>query len=314
MIWLVSFVQLLGIRHSSVFQTTSTVIKVVLIVAFVVAGLAFGRGEPISFAPNWADVAQISSAPFAIGLVFVMYSYSGWNAATYITGEIRDPKRSLPRALFAGTFIVLTLYLALNAVFLYTTPIEKMSGQLDVALIVGNHVFGEWGGRIVGGLICVGLVSSISAMMWIGPRVTMAMGEDFPLFGIFSRKSKNHVPAAAILLQVVIASLLLCTQTFEAVLEFIQFSLIFCSFLAVLGVIKLRHTAPLLARPYRAWGYPVTPLIFLSVTLFMMYYLITNRPVQSLAGFLMMLVGLVIYGIAQVRAPQGPVQQVTISK
>jgi basic amino acid/polyamine antiporter, APA family len=314
MLWLVSIIQLLGIRHSSVFQTTSTVVKVVLIVAFIVIGFSYGRGQPISFTPQWTDVAQISSAPFAIALVFVMYSYSGWNAATYITGELKDPKRSLPRALFGGTFIVLGLYVALNAVFLYTTPIEKMAGQIDVALVVGNHLFGEWGGRIVGGLICIGLVSSISAMMWIGPRVTMAMGEDFPLFRVFSRKSKNGVPASAILLQVVIASLLLCTQTFEAVLEFIQFSLIFCSFLAVLGVIKLRVTAPEATRPYRAWGYPVTPLIFLSVALFIMYYLVTNRPVQSLAGFLMMLVGLVIYGIIQVRAPQRPVQQVIVSK
>ena len=314
MIWLVSFVQLLGIRHSSVFQTTSTVIKVVLIVAFIIIGFTYGTGQPISFTPKMSDLAQISSAPFAIGLVFVMYSYSGWNAATYITGELRDPKRSLPRALFAGTFIVLLLYVALNAVFLYTTPIEKMAGQVDVALIVGSHLFGEWGGRIVGGLICIGLISAISAMMWIGPRVTMAMGEDFPLFRIFSRKSKHDVPAAAILLQVSIATLLLCTQTFEAVLEFIQFSLIFCSFLAVVGVIKLRITAPQLARPYRTWGYPVTPLIFMSVALFMMYYLITNRPVQSLAGFVMMLVGLVIYAIAQVHAPQGQVQRVPISK
>ena len=313
-VWVVSLIQLLGIRHSSNFQIISTVLKIVLIVAFVIAGFALGGGQPISFAPNLADSAQITSAPFAIGLVFVMYSYAGWNAATYIIGEIREPHRSLPRALFVGTLIVVVLYIALNAVFLYTTPIDKLSGQLDVALIAGNHIFGEWGGRIVGTLICVGLISSISAMMWIGPRVTVAMGEDFPLLRFFSRKSRRDVPAAAILLQVFIASLLLCTQTFEAVLDFIQFSLIFCSFLAVGGVIKLRYTHPHIPRPYRAWGYPVTPAVFLIVTFFMMYYLITNRPVQSLAGFLMMLVGLVIYGIAQMCLSQVRAQQVTISK
>ena len=181
-------------------------------------------------------------------------------------------------------------------------------------MIAGTYIFGDWGGRIVGGLICIGLVSSISAMMWIGPRVTVAMGEDFPLLRIFSRKSRNNVPTVAIVFQAAAASLLLGTQMFEAVLDFIQFSLIFCSFLAVAGVIKLRFTHPQLARPYRAWGYPVTPLVFMSVALFMMYYLITNRPVQSLAGFVMMLVGLVIYGIAQARESQVPVQQVTISK
>ena len=116
-IWLIAIVQLSGIRHSSVFQTTSTVIKLVLIIAFIIAGFTLGRGQPISFAPSLADATQLFSAPFAIGLVFVMYSYAGWNAATYIIEEIRDPHRSLPRALFGGTLIVLVLYVALNAVF-----------------------------------------------------------------------------------------------------------------------------------------------------------------------------------------------------
>jgi basic amino acid/polyamine antiporter, APA family len=314
MIWLVTVVQLLGLRHSSVFQTTATVIKIVLIVAFIIAGFALGGGQTISFAPNFADMPQLFSAPFAIGLVFVMYSYAGWNAAVYITEEIRDPQHSLPRALFGGTLIVLVLYVALNAVFLYSTPIEKMSGQLDVAVVAGTHIFGAWGGIIVGGLICVGLVSAISAMMWIGPRVTVAMGQDFPMLQIFSRMSGNNVPVIAILFQAVVASLLLSTQTFETVVDFIQFSLLFCSLLAVVGVIKLRYTHPDLPRPYRAWGYPITPLIFSAVTLFMMYYLITTRPLQSLAGFLMMLAGLVIYAIAQTRVPKVSAQQATISK
>jgi APA family basic amino acid/polyamine antiporter len=239
-------------------------------------------------------------------LVFVMYSYSGWNAAAYIVGEIREPHRSLPRALFTGTLIVAVLYVGLNAVFLYTTPINQMVGQIDVAVIAGRHIFGEWGGRLVGALICVGLVSSISAMTWIGPRVTVAMGEDVRLLRMFAYKSKNNVPSTAILLQLGIVSLLLLTQSFEAVLEFIQFSLIFCSFFAVLGVIKLRYTHPAQPRPYRAWGYPVTPVIFLAVAGFMMYYLITTRPVQSLAGFAMMIAGLAIYYLSRLQDVSKP--------
>jgi APA family basic amino acid/polyamine antiporter len=314
-VWLVTLVHLQGTRHGSTFQIASTVLKLALIVAFVIAGFAIGGGgEPISFKPTWVDVDSIVSASFAISLVFVMYSYSGWNAATYIVGEIRDPQRSLPRALFLGTLIVLVLYVALNAVFLYTTPIAKLSGQLDVALIAGNHIFGEGGGRVVGALISLGLISSISAMTWIGPRVTMAMGEDIPILRLFSRKSKNGVPTAAILFQAVAASLLLLTQSFEAVLDFIQFSLLFCSFLAVLAVVKLRITHPKVPRAYKAWGYPVTPLIFLSVTAFMMYYLITNRPVQSLAGFLMMLAGLVIYWFAVSQPTEVAVQKAVVPK
>jgi basic amino acid/polyamine antiporter, APA family len=296
-VWLVSIVQLTGVRHSSTFQLVSTILKVVLIVAFLVAGYLITTPQPISFAPTPADLSHIVSAPFAISLVFVMYSFSGWNAATYIIGEMHLPERNLPRAMLSGTLIVLVLYVALNAVFLHTAPIDKLAGQIDVARISGSYIFGEIGGRVVGAMICVGLISSISAMMWIGPRVMMTMGEDIPALRMFSRRSTSGAPAYAILFQLAVATLMLFTRSFEAVLDFIQFALLFCSFFTVLGVIKLRITRPDLPRPYRAWGYPVTPMVFLLVTGFMMYYLLTDRPLQSALGTLIMLSGLLIYAV-----------------
>ena len=300
--WIVALVHLSGIRHGSTFQNVSTAIKVVLIVAFIVAGFTVASPQPISFAPSARDLDHLLDAPFAISLVFVMYSYSGWNAATYIINEVRDPQKSLPISLFAATLIVLVLYVALNAVFLYTTPIQSMAGQLDVGLIAGKWIFGDAGGRIVGALICIGLISSVSAMMWIGPRVTMTMGEDISALRFFARTTKTGVPRAAILFQLAVSTVLLLTQSFEAVLDFIQFSLTACSFLAVLGVIVLRREQPLLPRPYLVWAYPITPVLFLMVTAFMMYYLITQRPMQSLAGLLMMLAGLSVYAISVKRA------------
>ena len=300
-VWVVSIIGLRGIRHSGQFQMIWTLLKVALILAFLIAGFVLATPQPISFTPSPADSKYILSASFAISLVFVMYSYSGWNAATYIVGEVHDPQRSVPRSLLLGTTIVIILYVALNALFLYAAPIDKLAGQIDVAVIAGKYIFGDLGGRMVGGLICLGLVSSISAMMWIGPRVTATMGEDIPMLRIFARRSANGVPTVAILFQMTVATLLLLTQSFEAVLEFIQFALLSCSFLAVLGVIVLRVTRPELPRPYRAWGYPVTPLIFLSVTAFMMYYLINERPVQSLVGVLMMASGLALYFLSRAR-------------
>src|SRR5213078_2226834 len=126
---------------------------------------------------------------------------------------------------------------------------------------------------------------------------------------MFARRSQNGVPITAVLFQLAVATLMLLTQSFEAVLEFIQFSLLTCSFLAVLGVIKLRMTDPDLPRPYRAWGYPVTPLIFLSVTAFTLYYLAVSRPLQSIAGFVIMLAGLVLYMLAASHAAHPPVKQ-----
>jgi APA family basic amino acid/polyamine antiporter len=304
-VWLVSIVQLTGVKHSSAFQLTSTILKVLLIVAFLIAGFLMPEKQQVTFAPTSADFGHIASAPFAIGLVFVMYSFSGWNAATYIIGELRMPQRNLPRAMLAGTLIVLLLYVALNAVFLLTAPISELAGQLQVASVSGRHIFGDVGGRIVAAMICIGLISSISAMMWIGPRVTMTIGEDIPAFRVFSRRSANGAPAYAILFQLAVATVMLFTQSFEKVLDFIQFALLFCSFFAVLGVIKLRITRPDLPRPYRAWGYPVTPVVFLLVTGFMMYYLLTERPLQAFLGMLIMISGLAIYAIFHKRAEPG---------
>jgi basic amino acid/polyamine antiporter, APA family len=301
-VWLVSIVQLTGVKHSSAFQLIATILKVVLIVAFLTAGFFIGTPQPVSFAPSMSDLSHVASAPFAISLVFVMYSFSGWNAATYIIGEIRLPERNLPRAMLMGTLIVLVLYVALNAVFLHTAPIDKLAGQLDVARISGSYIFGEIGGRIVGAMICFGLISSISAMMWIGPRVMMTMGEDIPELRLFALRSSSGAPAYAILFQLTVASLMLFTRSFEAVLDFIQFALLFCSFFAVLGVIKLRITHPDLPRPYRAWGYPITPVVFLLMTGFMMYYLLTDRPLQSALGTLIMISGLGVYAIFRKRA------------
>ena len=312
---LTSLVHLCGVRLGGTYHNGWTALKLFLIIVFIIAGFAFGDRQPISFVPGAADLTAITGTSIAISLVFVLYSYSGWNAATYIVGELREPTRNLPSALFAGTAIVTVLYVGLNAVFLWTTPIAALAGQLDPAIIAGKHVFGPVGGRFVGALVCLGLVSSVSAMTWIGPRVTMTMGEDIALLRPFSRKSRRDVPATAIILQLAVSSLLLLTQSFEAVLDFIQFSLTFCSFFTVLGVIKMRVTHPKLERPYRAWGYPITPLVFLAVTLFVMYYLAVSRPLQSLGGLAMMSAGLLIYYTSSpisnglsVESPAGPLK------
>src|SRR5258705_1227573 len=285
-VWLVSLVQLTGVRHSSTFQLVATILKGVLIVAFLVCGFVIGTAQPVSFAPSASDFTHIVSAPFAISLVFVMYSFSGWNAATYIIGEVRLPERNVPRAMLIGTLIVLVLYVALNAVFLHTAPIDKLAGQLDVARISGSYIFGEFVGRIVGAIVCFGLIFSISAMMWIGPRVMMTMGEDLPVLLPSARRSTGGAPAYAILFQLTIASLMLFTRSFEAVLDFIPFALLFCSFFTRLRVINLRITHHHLPPPHHAWGYPVTPVVFLLVTGFMMYYLLTEQPLRVFLGVL----------------------------
>jgi len=294
----VSIVHLMGVRTGSVLQNISTFIKLGLIVGFIAAGFIWGKPQPISFAPSGADLGYLTSAPFAISLVFVLYAYSGWNAATYISSEIKEPEKTLPRALLYGVLIVTALYVALNAVFLYTAPISELAGQIDVGLIAGRHIFGETGGQIVAALICLGLISAVSAMTWIGPRVAQAMGEDNPMLAVFAKTSSKGVPVNAIVFQLVVAAALLLTQSFETVLEFIQFALTLCSFLTVLGVIVLRVRRPDLPRPYKAWAYPLTPVFFLGVTGFVLVHLLIERPGQSLASLGLMITGLLLYAVS----------------
>ena len=294
-VWLTTLVLLRDVQMGSAFQNASTLLKVALILVVIGAGIAAGKSQAISFFPTAGDGKLIASAPFAVSLVYVMYAYSGWNASTYIVGEVRDPARTIPLSVGLGTLLVAVLYLAVNAVFLRTTPAAEMVGKPQVALVAGLHIFGATGAKVVAGLICAGLVSTISAMMWIGPRVTVAMGEDLRALGWLARRNAHGVPVAAMLVQFAIVNALLLTSTFEQVMTYVQFALQFCSTLTVLGVLVLRRTQPDLPRPYKTWGYPVTPLIFLAISAWMLIHILQSNPRESLWGLATMALGLVVY-------------------
>ena len=294
-VWIVALFHLGNLRAGSAFQNLWTLLKLLLIATLIAAGFFVQSKQPISFLPTHGDMNSIFSGAFAVALVFVMYSYSGWNAASYITGEIKAPERNVPRSLVTGTLVVIAAYVLLNAIFLATTPQEEMRGQLEVGLIAGKRIFGADGGRIVGAIICLGLVSSISSMTWIGPRVTMSMGEDHWLLRLLGRKNKQGVPTNAIVLQLLIVNLLLLTESFEGVVRYIQFSLLICSLLTVLGVVVLRATRPEIARPYRVWLYPLPPIVFAAITIWMMIYLLRTHTMESLAGLATTIVGLLLY-------------------
>src|SRR5207248_8443665 len=294
-VWVVTVFHLGNLRIGSAFQNLSTLVKLLLIGALIAAGFFVQSKQPISFLPVTGDTMSIFSGPFAVALVYVMYSYSGWNAASYITSEIKRPRKNVPRSLLAGTSLVIVIYVLLNAIFLVTTPVQELKGQLDVALIAGKHIFGSTGGRAAGAVICLGLISSISAMTWIGPRVTMSMGEDHWLLRLLGRKNTHGVPTNAIVLQLLIVNLLLLTRSFEDVVRYTQFSLLICSLLAVLGVVVLRFTNPKITRPYRVWAYPIPPVLFSVITIWMMYYLLRWHTPESIAGLGTALFGLLLY-------------------
>jgi APA family basic amino acid/polyamine antiporter len=289
----VTLFHLRDLRVSSIFQVFFTVLKIGLVLFLIAALLAAPASAP---APAEPWTTYLLTAPFAVSLMFTLYAYSGWNAATYILGEVRTPARVIPAALAAGTLLVMLLYLGLNAAFLHAAPAGILAGKLNVAQVAAESVFGAKGGRMVAGVIALGLVSAISAMIWAGPRVAMVIGEDYPrAFGWLQVRTASGIPAAAVAAQSALTLVLLLTSTFEQVLVYTQFALLACSFLAVLGVIVYRFTQPDLPRPFRVPLYPLTPLLFLAISAFAMVYTATVKPFEALYGGLTLVAGLGIY-------------------
>jgi APA family basic amino acid/polyamine antiporter len=294
----VSLVHFRGAAVGSWFQNTITTLKLLLITFILIAGVTVQPGEAIHFSPQAGDGTLIGSTAFAVSLIYVMYAYSGWNAAAYVVGEIREPARDVPRALLIGTGLVTVLYVALNAVFLHTAPAAELKGKIEIGVIAGEYIFGATGGRIIGGFICLGLIASCSAMIWVGSRVSATMGEDIAALRFLSWRDRSGAPHVALLVQLLIILTLLTTATFQKVLVYIQFALTLCSVLTVIGLLVVRIREPDLPRPFRVPFYPAAPIVFLAVSGWMLSQIAREKPQETLAGLATIAVGLVIYFVS----------------
>ena len=279
------------------FQNVITIFKILFIVLIIVLGLAMGEPTGLSFAPTGRALRDVLSPAFAVSMFFVTFSYSGWNAAAYVAGEIENPRRNLPRSLIAGTLIVSVLYIFLNFVFLRTIPIAELSGKLEVGYLFAGRVFGAAGGRLMSAVIAFLLLSSVSAMIIAGPRISRVIGEDYRLFRFLGKTTAKDIPAAAVVVQGLLSVFYIVTSTFDQVIVFIGFTLNLFTFMTVLGVMIMRRKRPDLPRPYRTWGYPWTPAAFLVIHVYILAYGLIYRPRESLAGLGLTAAGLVVYAI-----------------
>jgi APA family basic amino acid/polyamine antiporter len=224
-----------------------------------------------------------------------MFAYAGWNASVYVIDEMKRPERDVPRSLALATGLVLVLYTLLNWAFLVTAPAAEMAGKIDVGHVAAQHIWGAAGGRIMSGLLCLALVSTISAMVWAGPRVTQVIGQDYGFFRALARTNAHGVPVPAILLQSALVVTMILFTNFRQLLIYTQFALALCSAVTVAGVFWLRWKEPDLPRPYRTWGYPWTPLLFLLITAITVVFTLVQNPLESIAGLATVLLGLPIY-------------------
>ena len=280
-------------------QGVFTVLKVAAIVLFCVfAVIMVDTQQAISFLPRSGDAALVGSAAFAVSLIYVSYAYTGWNAATYLSSELENPQRDLPRVLFIGTATVTLLYVALNAVFLLVAPMSALRGQLEVGFVAAEFAFGEWGGRFAGLALALLLVSTVSAMTMAGPRVLQVVGEDFRLLRRLATSNSDGLPYVAIATQSLLAIVFIMTGSFESVLVFAGFTLALNSFVTVAGVFWLRWTQPELPRPYRTFAYPVTPLIYLLLMGWTLAFVLISRPTEALFGLALIISGIVFFALA----------------
>lgn len=281
---LIAIVHWTGVSRARVFQVTTTSLTITVIVAFIITGLVIGPTEPLSFGPSAAAAAEIASAPFAISLIYVVYAYTGWNAIGYVAGEIREPQRTIPRAVVGAVLLVATLYLLLHWVFLRTVSLDALRGTVEVGAVSGTAILGPIGGQVMSGVIALVLVATISGFLMAGSRVTQAVGEGTPRLGWLAARAADGVPRRALAVQLLLVAFLILTASFEQVLAYAGIVLNLMNLLAVVGLMKLRRTRPDLARPFRTPLYPLAPLTFAALSVWMIGFVIWQRPLVIVAA------------------------------
>jgi APA family basic amino acid/polyamine antiporter len=286
-----------GVGRTAKVQNVLTTTKLLVIVGFVLAAFLFGTG-------NWGHFSQAAvrtsstglPTQFLISLIWVMFGYSGWNAATYVAEEIRRPERTLPAALAVGSVIVAVLYLALNVLYIYSTPLEQMKGHIAVGDLAASNLFGPQVAGVFTALLAICIVSTVNAMVTIGPRVYFAMAKNKAFFSAAATVSPRwHTPVIAILSQGVCAMVMTLTP-FRDLLTYIGLSLTFFSVLAVASLFVFRAKRPGWQR-LRALqvGYPLIPALYILVGLAMMIFGVIGKPVASLAAFATVGAGALVY-------------------
>ncbi len=287
-----------NIKFGGLFQRALTIFNVLLILVFIISGLSvIPHYQGLTKSINSFSFSEFIQPSFAVSLIYVYYAFSGWNASAYIAGDIENPQKVIPKSLFISSVLVTVLYIMLNLTFLLSTPIADMKGQIEVGSISAVHIFGVTGGNIFSLLITIILLSAISSMIFIGPRVSQVMGEDIKLIKFLSFKTLKGTPVIGVWLQCLISGILIITSSFEKVMTYAGFTLNLFTFMTVLGIFIHRYKYKNIERPYKTWGYPVVPILFLLIMLWTLCYLAYDRPKESLMGFFTLFCGSVLYFI-----------------
>jgi len=285
-----------GVNVAALLVNLTTVVKYGALIAL--AGFAFlaGKGSTANFGPVWEGGVHLSVMGTA--LISIMWTYDGWADLSYVGGEVRDPAKNLPRALLLGTLAIIAVYLTVNLAYLYLVPLDEMAGSALVAATAAERIplFGGAGGSLISGVVMISTFSALLGSMMTAPRIFFAMADRGLFFRTIARVSPRHgSPSVAILLTTTLGVVYVLLNDFQQLAD--KFILGIWPFyaLAVGAVFVLRRKRPDLVRPYRAWGYPVVPLLFLAASLGIILNALWTDPVNTGITFGIILVGVPVY-------------------
>lgn len=280
-----------SIGQSGKFHNISTAIKIGFLLLLITLGFAYApvQENAIDLSASWQE--EILLPGFAVSLLYVTYAYTGWNAAAYIVDEIKDVRRNLPKALIIGTTFVTVLFVLMQVVFLKHASVDELSGKVEVAFVAFKNLFGSEGGNWVSYFIAIQLIATVSGYLWIGSRVTFAMSKDHSLWRKLAIKNTNGIPVRALWFQAGVSILLTLTGTFEEVLLYASFVLQLMGTLTVASIFWLKGRTGAYKSPFK----PLLQIAFILFSMWILGYMLFERPRESAIGFLFVATGIATY-------------------
>jgi APA family basic amino acid/polyamine antiporter len=285
-----------GVRAGAAFNNATAVIKIATLLGLALLGPIFGHGNLTQLTASDPGEASLVGG-FGLALSPVLFSYLGWNASVYVASEIRDPARTLPRSLFLGLGICTLLYLALNALYLYALPMSVLAGEPRAGEAAARALFGPIGGTLAAGLILASVLGCLNATILVGPRIAYAMALD----GLFFRGAErvhhlNRTPHVAIAAQAVAAvGVIALLERFPSVLDYTTFAIVVATMADTAALYALRRRHPERPRPYRAWGYPWVPALYLLANGAIALAMLRGRPLECAVALAVAASGLPFY-------------------
>lgn len=308
MVAILTAIHYCGVRLGAWVQRLLTGSVLLLLCGFILAGFMSRHGSWAFLESSNDFWARGRPSQLGIALLWTMFAYSGWNASVYLAEEVDSPAHTLPRSLLLGCLITTVVFLLVNLLFFFAAPVAALKGVVAIAEVAAKRLFGPGAATWLSALIGLGLLSTLSACVFTGPRVYYAMARDGLFFRFASRiHPRFETPAASIAAQGLCAVLMIGSGTFEQLLTYIGFALGIFPWMAVAGVLVLRWREPTRERPYRVWGYPLTPLFYLVAMGSILAIALVNRPGPSLMAILTLAAGIPAYWFVVRRKSVGQV-------